>query len=251
MIAWREKLVACAIHFLATLLLAALAAALIFLVWFPAPFARMLGGNELFLLVVGCDLALGPLISLVIYNSRKSRRELITDYSIVGLVQIAAVVYGIWIMAGTRPVYVAFVQDRFEIVQAADLKATELAAANDSKYASKPLTGPRLISVVVPPAEAEAAMFQSLEGNEEHQRPRFYMPIEAELPAIQKRAKKLEDLAARFKRSQADIDRAQREAGIPPEHQRWLPVRHSKGFWTAVIDVRTGIPVSYIELDPY
>ena len=250
MIAWREKLVACAIHFLATLLLAALAAALIFLVWFPAPFARMLGGNELFLLVVGCDLALGRCFARDLQQPQVPTRA---DHGRFRcrVVQIAAVVYGIWIMAGTRPVYVAFVQDRFEIVQAADLKATELAAANDSKYASKPLTGPRLISVVVPPAEAEAAMFQSLEGNEEHQRPRFYMPIEAELPAIQKRAKKLEDLAARFKQSQADIDLAQREAGIPPEHQRWLPVRHSKGFWTAVIDVRTGIPVSYIELDPY
>ena len=251
MIVWREKLVACAIHFLATLALAALAAGLIFLVWFPAPFARMLGGNELFLLVVGCDLALGPLVSLVIYNSRKSRRELVTDYSIVGLVQIAAVVYGVWIMAGTRPVYVAFSQDRYEVVQAADLRDNELAAAGDPKYDSRPLSGPRFIAVVVPPAEAEDAMFQSLEGNEEHQRPRFYMPIEAELPAIQRRAKKLELLAERHKHSKADIDLAQREARIPLEHQRWLPVRHSRGFWTAVIDVRTGLPVSYIDLDPY
>ena len=74
MIVWREKFVATGIHFLVTLTLAACAAALIFLVWFPDPFQTMIGGTELFLLVVGCDLALGPLISLVIYNSRKSRR---------------------------------------------------------------------------------------------------------------------------------------------------------------------------------
>jgi hypothetical protein len=78
MIVWREKLVATAIHFGATLVLGAIAAALIFLVWYPAPFQKMVGGTELFMLVVGCDLALGPLMSLVIYNSRKSRRELLT-----------------------------------------------------------------------------------------------------------------------------------------------------------------------------
>ena len=71
MIVWREKFVATGIHFLVTLTFAAIAAALVFLVWFPDPFQTMIGGTELFLLVVGCDLALGPLISLVIYNSRK------------------------------------------------------------------------------------------------------------------------------------------------------------------------------------
>jgi hypothetical protein len=62
MIVWREKFIATAIHFLVTLALAACAAALIFLVWFPSPFATMIGGTELFLLVVGCDRARGPLI---------------------------------------------------------------------------------------------------------------------------------------------------------------------------------------------
>ena len=61
-----------------------------------------------------CDLALGPLISLVIYNSRKARRKLIIDYTIVGVVQLAALVYGVYIVAGTRPVYVAFSTDRIE-----------------------------------------------------------------------------------------------------------------------------------------
>src|SRR5678816_3788042 len=158
MIAWREKLVACAIHFLATLLLAALAAALIFLVWFPAPFARMLGGNELFLLVVGCDLALGPLISLVIYNSRKSRRLLITDYSVVGVVQICALVYGVHTLAAARPVYVAFNHDRIEIVSALDISDEELAAAKNPVYGSLPLTGPRFISIKVPAAEQQDAL---------------------------------------------------------------------------------------------
>jgi hypothetical protein len=66
MIVWREKLIAMAIHFGVTAVFAASAAALIFFVWFPPPFHTMIGGTELFLLVVGCDLALGPLLSLVI-----------------------------------------------------------------------------------------------------------------------------------------------------------------------------------------
>ena len=62
--------------------------------------------------MVGCDLALGPLVSLVIYNSRKSRRELVFDYSVVAVVQIAAMVYGVYVVAESRPVYIAFLKDR-------------------------------------------------------------------------------------------------------------------------------------------
>lgn len=70
------KLKAFSVHFVATALVAALAALLVFKLWYPYPFADMMGGTKLFLLVVACDLALGPLMSLVIYNPKKTRKEL-------------------------------------------------------------------------------------------------------------------------------------------------------------------------------
>src|SRR5687768_5273491 len=121
MIVWREKFRALLLHFLITAAVAAVAAAVIFFVWFPDPFQTMMGGTKLFLLISACDLVLGPLISLIIYNSRKSRLALITDYSIVGVLQIAALVYGVLSIAQARPVYVAFVGDRFEVVAASDI----------------------------------------------------------------------------------------------------------------------------------
>src|SRR4051794_23194912 len=184
MIVWREKFIATAVHFLVTLTLAACAAALIFLVWFPDPFQTMIGGTELFILVVGCDLALGPLISLVIYNSRKSRRELLMDYSIVGAVQIAALVYGIFILAGTRPVYVAFSTDTLEVVTARDISDVELAAAKNPAYASLPLNGPRFVGIEVPEKEHNDAVFEAMRGNEEHMRPRFFVAYEAVIEKI-------------------------------------------------------------------
>ena len=248
---WREKLVATGIHFIVTLLLAAVAAALIFLVWFPDPFQRMIGGNELFLLVVGCDLALGPLMSLVLYNSRKSRRELVLDYSLVGAVQIAALVYGVVIMFGARPVYVAFSKDRYEIVLAADIRKEELAAAREPRYSTLSWTGPRYVGVVVPRAEHNDALFQSLSGNEEHQRPRFYVPFESQLEQIRKRAKPLAQLETAKPASKPLIDAALAGVDVPAQRLAWLPVRHFRGFWTAIVDTDTGKPVAYVDFDPY
>jgi hypothetical protein len=251
MIVWREKILATAIHFLATFTFAACAAALIFLVWFPAPLATMIGGTELFILVVGCDLALGPLISLIIYNGRKSRRALIFDYAVVGTVQIVALVYGVSILSGTRPVYVAFNHDRLEVVTARDITDKELAAARDPAYATLPITGPRLVSILVPEADHNDALFQSLEGNEEHMRPKFFVRYETQLATIREQAKPVDELEKRLPASKPLLDTALREVEVPGERIRWLPVHHAKGFWTALIDIDDGKPIAYVDFDPY
>lgn len=249
MIIWREKFLATAIHFLVTLTLAACAAALIFLVWFPDPLETMIGGTELFMLVVGCDLALGPLISLVIYDSRKSRRALVFDYTLVGAVQIAALVYGVFILAGTRPVYIAFNTDRIEIVTARDIDEKELAAA-PAAYRRLPLTGPRYVGIVVPKEDRNDALFQALSGNEEHMRPKFYVPYESLRDKILARAKPVDALTQKKPESKPALEAAMREVSIPAERIRWLPVHHRRGFWTALID-DDGKPVAYFDFDPF
>lgn len=251
MIVWREKLVATTIHFVITLVLAGVAASVIFLIWYPDPFHTMIGGTELFLLIVGSDLALGPLMSLVIYNSSKSRRELFVDYGVIGVIQVAALVYGVTIMADARPVYVAFHHDRYEIVLAGDLKQKELAAAREPKYREVPWNGPRLIGVSVPEAEREDAMFESISGNEEHVRPRFYVPMESLADRIRERAKPLPELQTRKPASTPLLETAMRDIEVPVERLAWLPVRHFRGFWTVIIDTRTARPVAYIDFDPY
>jgi hypothetical protein len=251
MIPWREKWRAFAIHFTLTLVLAVGAAVVIFALWFPDPFDTLVGGDELFVLVVGCDLALGPLISLVIYDSRKSRGKLVFDYSVVAVLQISALLYGVWIISGSRPVYVAFSGDRLEVISAADILPAELAAARDSNYRSLPLTGPRLVAVVVSPADQDDALSQALAGNEEPARPKFYRPYESELPAILQHALPLEKLEARHPEGKQMLAQARAEAGVPAARLRWLPLRYHEVFWTVLVDAETGKPLAYFNLDPY
>jgi hypothetical protein len=248
---WRAKLLAFSIHFVVTATVGACAAALIFLVWFPPPLARMIGGTELFVLVVGCDLVLGPLLSLVVYNRGKSRRALLVDYTVIGVVQLGMMIYGVYIVAGTRPVVVGFSKDRFEIVTARDISDEELAAARLPEYRSLSLTGPRYVCVKITSADYQDALFEALKGNEEHQRPKFYQPYEAALPQMRKNGKKIEVLKKKFPSYSPALDEAVREAGIPEERAVWFPVHHRLGFWTAIVDEAGGKPLSYAPIDPY
>jgi hypothetical protein len=251
MINWREKFIATGVHFGVTLLLAAAAASLIFLLWYPDPFDDMIGGAELFLLVVGSDLVLGPMMSLVLYNSRKTRLALLVDYTMVGVLQIAALVYGISIMADARPVYVAYSRDRYEIVLAGDLKEKELAAARDPRYSTVPWTGPKYVGVVVSRADDQDALFEALAGNEEHMRPKFFQPYSSQLELIRKYGKLLPALEAKHPESKPLIAAAMKNQPKAKGEYRWLPVHHFRGFWTAIVDDANGKVVAWVDFDPY
>ncbi len=250
-IRWREKFRAFGIHFVLTATVAAAAAWLVFGVWFPEPFAALAGGSRLFILIATCDLVLGPLLSLVVYDSEKSGGKLVFDYTVIAILQLASLVYGVSVMSRARPAYVAFVADRLEVVSAQGLRPAELAAATDPAYRSVPLTGVRYVAVRVPPAERESALFAALDGNEEAGRPRFYVPYESAREQILAHAQPLDELLRRHPNEAAQIAAARAQAAVPDDRLRWLPVRYQNIFWTALIDTQTGKPVRYVELDPY
>jgi hypothetical protein len=252
MINWREKFIAFLLHFLTTLVIAGCAAALVFLIWYPDAFLTMAGGLKFFLLITACDLVLGPLISLVIYNSRKTRRALILDYTIVGIVQVAALGYGLYVIESSRPVYVAFVVDRFEIVTAAEIADSDLAAGKAS-YRTRPKWGPRLIGTKLPTdaRESNELVFSSLSGRDVHVLPKYYVPYETVVDAVKRKAEPLELLERRHPNSKPVVAKALADLGVAADRVRWLPVGTKQGFWTALIDAQTGRPIDYLPYDPW
>ena len=250
MIVWREKLQAFGWHFVVTLALAIAAAIVIFFVWYPDPFQAMLGGTKFFMLITVCDLVLGPLTSLIIYNSKKTRRALVFDYTVVGIVQIAAFVYGVMSMADARPVYIAFVKDRFEVVIAKELADQDLQKAKD-QYRTRPKFGPVLVGTQSPTdrEERNELLFSSMEGKDVQNFPRYYVPYEANADQIKQSARTLADLRKRRPEAQEWIEAE--GLNVPEEQVRWVPVRSPKGFWTALLDAQTAKLLAYIPVDPY
>ena len=164
MIDWREKALHSASTFWSPCAVGS-AAALVFLVWFPDPFQKMLGGTKLFEILVLCDLGLGPLTSFIIYNSKKSRRALLFDYTVVGIVQLAAFIYGLYAVANNRPVYIVFVGDRFEVIAAGEIDDADLAQAERSLPQATELgTAARRNREPQDPEEHNKMLFSALRG---------------------------------------------------------------------------------------
>jgi hypothetical protein len=249
---WRERFIAAGIHFLVTLALAGLAAALIFFVWFPGAMADMVGGTKLFLMVVGIDLALGPLISLIIFNSKKPRRELVIDYIVIGVVQIAALIYGVYTVAATRPAFIVFHGDRLELVRSIDLDDADLAMGTAPEFRTRSLMGPRLVAVQMPTdvKERNDLMFSAVGGKDAELMPKYYRAYETRRDDIAQRSKSIDELRAERADEQPELDRAIADAKIAPEKLRWLPMRHRFGFAIALLDAETQQPITYIAVEP-
>ena len=101
---WRFALKNAGWHLVVSLILAGLAALLVFAVWYPYPYSELTGGLNLYTLVVSVDIVCGPLLTLILASPKKKLRERITDFSLVGIIQLAALVYGLHSVSLARPV---------------------------------------------------------------------------------------------------------------------------------------------------
>lgn len=140
------RIKAAAIHFSISLFIAFLVAGLVFVLWYPAPHHHLSGGMNLFFLLAGVDLVLGPLLTLVIFNISKPRRELVRDVLIIAAVQLAALLYGLNTVFQARPVYIVFEYKRFQVIYASDL-SQELLDKAPSEFRHLPLSGPAYLSI--------------------------------------------------------------------------------------------------------
>ena len=79
--------------------------------WYPGILFDTGNGWKAIGMIVGIDLVLGPLLTLIVFNHNKSSLKF--DLAIIALMQTAALVYGTWTIHQTRPVALAFVNSSF------------------------------------------------------------------------------------------------------------------------------------------
>jgi hypothetical protein len=229
---------AASLHLLYSVVVALLAAALVFGFWYPFPYRELSGGRELFLLVVMVDVACGPLLTTVLYNPAKPRAELWRDLGLVVLIQLGALGYGLWTVWEARPLFLVQEIDRFKVTSAPDLRGVSIA---ELPVSLRPhwWTGPLTVAIREPKdaRERQTVMVESVQGGRDYaERPEFYLPYEgaAALKSLQ-RAKPL----AAFLQKQPDQQDAARKLALEKsaDMAQWLylPVIGRQD-WVAVLD---------------
>lgn len=81
--------------------------------WFPGALFYAAGGVEGIKIIAAVDMILGPVITLIVYNTKKTHRELIRDLSIILAIQLSCLSYGVYVIHKSRPVSAVLVFDTF------------------------------------------------------------------------------------------------------------------------------------------
>lgn len=239
-----SRLRAALLHLVVSILIATAVAFVVYGVWYPGRFAEISGGTGLFRLILLVELILGPVMSLVIYNPKKSMRELLLDYSIVGAVQMGALIYGLYSVSLARPVFLVFVVDRIEVVSAANLSQEDLALAQ-SPCGSLPWGGPQLVCAPMPEnsVEKNAVIMSALSGKDLQFMPKYY------------RTCKPEDILGRAKGPESWFSVERLSSSLPPALKgkkfNWLPLMTGKEIWTIFFVNSDLNNREYAKVDPF
>lgn len=181
-------------HLSASLLVAMLSIALVFGVWYPLPLHKALGVINVFMVLLAVDVVLGPLLTLVV--CKEGKKSLVFDLAVIVVLQASALVYGIYTVAEGRPVWIVFNGDRFDAVQAYQLRNPYLAKAKP-EYQNLSFTGPKWVAARQPEdlEQRNNLTFESVfAGIDIPQRPDLYVPYEQEAPVISSKAQELREL---------------------------------------------------------
>jgi hypothetical protein len=249
--AWAACARAASIHLGLSAVVAILTALLVFWLWYPAPFREISGGRELFLLLMAVDVVVGPLLTAVVFDTRKPRAELMRDLGVIVFIQLAALTYGTYTVAQARPAVIALEIDRLRVVRAIDLVAADWASAPPG-LELRILSGPMVVATRAPsPSEKNDAIFRGLAGDDVGMRPEFWLPPSSVGSAYVKAAKPLEGLTRLKPDRLPDLQRAVAATGREPALLGYIPILARSTDWSALIDLRDGSIAGYVPIDGF
>jgi len=182
-----------AIHLALSALLAAGTFVCMSILWYPSPLLTVVGGADIFFLLLAVDVVLGPVMTLMVFDIKK--KSLRFDLAVVATVQLAALCYGLLTLLQGRPVFVAALGHRFDVVQANEVTEEDLAASQRPL----PRWGPIWVGTKAPTdsKEREAVLFSALAGRDLGHRPQYHVPLQSMRDDMLKASKSIAELRMR------------------------------------------------------
>ena len=242
---------AAGLHLVLSALIALTLVVLVVSLWYPAPYFAAMGGATLLRLLIGVDVILGPLITLIIFDPKKPRLKF--DLAAIATLQLVALAAGAFIMFDARPVFTVFTGDRFEVVPANSIDDDSRARAT-AAFQTLPLSGPRVVGAH-PPSDsrerADISLSSMMGGPDIANLPHLFHSYAEVAGDAGRRARPLSQLARRGS-ADALLVRGYLDAAARPDGAvGFLPVRARNEDFAMIVDRKTGEIVGSLRINPW
>lgn len=221
---------------------------LIFFVWYPQPYFEIAGAWSVLQVLIGVDLVVGPVMTLILY--RPGKKGLIMDLAIIAVIQLSALVYGVSVIYQERPYYLVFAVDRFEVLSRSEVDNT---LVDNSALGNKPFGSPLMAVALFPDdaKERQQLLFDVIQGKPDlERRPEHWHNYLEKKSVVIERAMPLQEFLNTNPAAQTLVA----SAGSDPANRdvlRAIPVTGKKGAFTMLIDARSGKPSGMLNIDPW
>lgn len=131
-------------HLGVSLLIALTTYYIVFYIWYPAPLSSALGIKHLIIMLILIDMIIGPLLGFVVY--KEGKKTLKKDLSVIILIQICALCYGIYTISKGRPAWIVYNNGLFTLIKNSDIEKMNIKRAQ-KEFQTVSWTGPEYVTV--------------------------------------------------------------------------------------------------------
>ena len=236
---------AAGIHLGISVALASLVVLLLYFLWYPSPYFDAMGGKFLLVVLVGVDVVLGPLITLIIFNTKK--KSLKFDLAVIAFLQIAALGYGVYVMYQARPVFVVYSRGAFTVVPANDIEPERLEMVKRTEFRHLTQSGPMFV-YNSPPKSSEdlVTLMTATEGLA----PEFYLPYREKAILVAKEGKPLTELLKRRPNIRELVSGELKKVKKDEKDVVYFPILAKTMNMTALCDAVSGEILAVLPVDP-
>ena len=233
-------------HLFISLIIALLAMVLVLCIWSPLPLAKAVGVIPIFLMMIVINVIIAPLLSLIVY--KEGKKTLKADLSIIVILQILALGYGVYSIEGGRPVWVAYNVDRFELVRKNEVITDHIEQALP-QFQDTPWFKPQYVAVkfATDVNQRNDDMFSEVFGGISiAQKPERYVNINQAKSQLQQRAKSLKEL-----NHYNDVQQVNYILSKHPQANAFVPLKANAVDMTVLINKEKGEVVKIVDLRPW
>ena len=232
-------------HLIVSLLIACCCLILVFYVWHPVPLAKAIGVTHIFLMMLTIDVVRGPLLTLII--AKEGKKSLKFDLIVICLLQISALIYGMYNITVSRPIWITFDTMRFELVQANNIPQEDMKLAM-SPYNDLGWREPQIVAVKLARNNEEKSNRTFLElqtGVAPSMRPTLYEPISKQSHLIHSQSHAIKELYSFNSENKVNMILVKY-----PQATAFLPMKASAVDMTVLIDQKANV-VKIVDLRPW
>ena len=233
-------------HLSISFLIALLVIGLVFFVWYPAPLAKAVGVTNIFLMMLAIDVIVGPILGWLVYQEGK--KTLKFDLSVIILIQIAALCYGVFSIEQGRPAWLVYNVDRFELVRKNELVDTNIQQAQP-RFQKPSWFNPQYVATEFAKdiQQRNDEMFaEVLGGISIAQRPERYVELTQVTTQIQQRALPLVELQQYNPKT--DVEKTLAEY---PKANAWLPLKANAVDMVVLVNKESASIIKVVDLRPW